>query len=526
MQVQVNPLSKSLTEFKVVVPHSELDAIYDQQYRSMSSARVDGFRAGHFTKSAFLQKYGKRVQQSIFEDYTQRAVKEVYKTIRDQQISIFKHLPDSVFKNDVQYEGYGKDFTFSVTYFLTPENLEKRDLSQIELDAIKISVTDEDLKKTEEQLCLQAGTMEDFSGAVEMGKGHVLKIDSVATFAESGEPMKGGTFTGMTLRIDRDRMIPGFSEALVGHSVNETVSTVLTFPEDYHAEDLRNAKVKFDITIKSVKHLVPAELNLDLFKKLNCKSMEEGEASLKAQLALKARHQSVTYNQLCILKALKEIYPEVHAPEEYVTLYVERELEKKDPNFKNLPAQLRPVILEYQKAAYRPNVDFSYRAYCMMSLYDMNLTVSEEELEPIFQLMASNFDGADQASILKELKKDKEARASAGSLLALEKFNTQMQSMVKSVNTKECSCYEADKLYAELNNELNTVFKAEAKAALEAEEAKRKAEAEQVAAPAAPAVAVADAAAPAAPEAEAAPAEAAAPAPAAEAAPASESTQA
>lgn len=512
MQVQVNPLSNSLTEFKVVVPHSELDAIYDQQYRSMSSARVDGFRAGHFTKSAFLQKYGKRVQESILEDYTKRAVQEVYKTIHAQQIRIFSYLPDPVYKSDVQYDGYGKDFTFFVSYFITPENLEKRDLSQIELDAIKISVTDEDLKKTEEQLCLQAGTMEEFSGAVEMGKGHVLKIDSVATYDESGEPMTGGTFTDMTLRIDRDRMIPGFSEALVGHSVNETVSTVLTFPEDYHVEKLRNAKVKFDVTIKSIKHLVPAELNLDLFKKLNCKSIEEGEASLKAQLGLKARHQEVSYNQLCILKVLKDIYPDLHAPDEYVTLLLERDLERKDSSFKNLPEQLRPVVLDYHKAAYSTGVDFSYRAYCMMALYEMKPSITEEELEPIFKLMASNFDGSDQDAILKELKKDKEARTSASALLILEKFNAQMQSMVKSVNTKECSCYEADKLYAELNNEINRGFDDEAKAALEAEEAKRKAEAEQTAAQAAPSAPATEAADAAAPAAEYAPAEASAPA--------------
>ena len=142
----------------------------------------------------------------------------------------------------------------------------------------------------------------------------------------------------------------------------------------------------------------------------------------------------------------------------------------------------------------------------------MKPSITEEELEPIFKLMASNFDGSDQDAILKELKKDKEARTSASALLILEKFNAQMQSMVKSVNTKECSCYEADKLYAELNNEINRGFDDEAKAALEAEEAKRKAEAEQTAAQAAPAAPAPEAADAAAPAAESAPAEASAPA--------------
>ena len=60
-------------------------------------------------------------------------------------------------------------------------------------------------------------------------------------------------------------MIPGFEDGLVGASAGDERTLELTFPEDYHSEELKGAAVEFKVSVKEVKTLEPAELNAELF---------------------------------------------------------------------------------------------------------------------------------------------------------------------------------------------------------------------------------------------------------------------
>ena len=82
---------------------------------------------------------------------------------------------------------------------------------------------------------------------------------------KDGEAFEGGTGTDTALELGSGRMIPGFEDGLVGASAGDERTLELTFPEDYHSEELKGAAVEFKVSVKEVKTLEPAELNAELF---------------------------------------------------------------------------------------------------------------------------------------------------------------------------------------------------------------------------------------------------------------------
>ena len=81
--------------------------------------------------------------------------------------------------------------------------------------------------------------------------GDTVVIDFVGSV--DGVEFDGGKGDNFSLGLGSGQFIPGFEEQLVGHSAGETVDVVVTFPEDYQAEDLAGKEAKFVTTIHEVK---------------------------------------------------------------------------------------------------------------------------------------------------------------------------------------------------------------------------------------------------------------------------------
>lgn len=75
------------------------------------------------------------------------------------------------------------------------------------------------------------------------------------------KPFDGGSATDYGLRLGEGQFIPGFEEGVVGHKAGDEFSLDLKFPKDYHAKELADAKVVFDVKLKKVNEVVLPELN-------------------------------------------------------------------------------------------------------------------------------------------------------------------------------------------------------------------------------------------------------------------------
>ena len=102
-----------------------------------------------------------------------------------------------------------------------------------------------------------------------------VTIDFVGSV--DGEEFEGGKASDFVLFMGQGRMIPGFEEGIVGHKAGDKFTIDVTFPEEYHAENLKGKAAKFDITLKKVEVMVLPELTDEFVAKFgpNTKSVAD-----------------------------------------------------------------------------------------------------------------------------------------------------------------------------------------------------------------------------------------------------------
>ena len=130
-------------------------------------------------------------------------------------------------------------------------------------------VKDEDIDNIIDVFRKQQGSWE----AVERAAvdGDKVNVDYAGT--RDGEAFEGGSAEESELELGSGRMIPGFEDGVVGMQAGEEKTLELSFPEDYHSEELKGAAVEFKVKLNSVLELEPAPLDEELFEKYG---VEEG----------------------------------------------------------------------------------------------------------------------------------------------------------------------------------------------------------------------------------------------------------
>ena len=150
----------------------------------------------------------------------------------------------------------GKDLEFEATFEVYPE-IELKGLESIEVEKPVVDVKDEDLANMLETLRKQHASWVESNEAA--GENARVTIDFVGTI--DGEEFEGGKAEDFPLELGQGRMIPGFEDNIAGKKAGEEVVADVTFPEEYHAENLKGKAAQFTITVKKVEVQELPELN-------------------------------------------------------------------------------------------------------------------------------------------------------------------------------------------------------------------------------------------------------------------------
>ena len=119
-------------------------------------------------------------------------------------------------------------------------------------------------------------------------KGNIVHIDY--TGYADGQAFPGGSATGQAVELGRGRMIPGFEEGILGHKAGEEFDVEVTFPPQYHAQELAGKHATFKIKVHDVCVRQLPALNSDFAKKVGkVDSMEELRASIRGQIEERKR---------------------------------------------------------------------------------------------------------------------------------------------------------------------------------------------------------------------------------------------
>lgn len=172
----------------------------------------------------------------------------------------------------------GKDLVFTATFEVYPE-VKLQGLENIKVEKPTVEITEADIDKMIDVLRKQQATWAESQDVVKADDR--VTIDFVGSV--DGEEFEGGKATDFVLFMGQGRMIPGFEEGIIGHKAGEQFDIDVTFPAEYHAENLKGKAAKFAITLKKIENMVLPELTDEFVAKFgpNTKSVADLRAEIR-----------------------------------------------------------------------------------------------------------------------------------------------------------------------------------------------------------------------------------------------------
>lgn len=254
----------------VKIEKEEFEKAIDKAFESKKSEiKMDGFRQGKVPKDVYFKKVGKEslymdALDILLPDAYDKAMKD-YKPIIDPKVDIKSISEDGV------------EFIFTITT-----------MPNVEIKKYKgLNVKKEEVKVTEEEINHEMGhLLERFTelsvkeeGKVETGDIAIIDFEGF----KDDVAFEGGKGENYSLEIGSNTFIPGFEEQVIGMEKGEEKDINLTFPEDYHAEDLKGAEVVFKVKLHEIKEKKTRELDEEFFEDLGLEGVDT-EEKLKEEI--------------------------------------------------------------------------------------------------------------------------------------------------------------------------------------------------------------------------------------------------
>lgn len=229
--------------------------------------KMDGFRKGQVPYDVYVKKMG---VEALYMDAVDIAVDVLYaKLLKDEKTIIPVATPGIDIKN-INHDEIEIEFTL-----VSAPKVELGKHTKLGIKKEEVVVTDSQIEHELHHLQEQFVEVKELDDDAVIKEGNVAVIDFEG-FKE-GKAFKGGKGEDYSLEIGSHTFIPGFEEALVGLKKGDTKDVNVTFPENYHSEDLKGQPVIFKVTVKAVKERVLPEFNKEFFEDLNVGGVESLE---------------------------------------------------------------------------------------------------------------------------------------------------------------------------------------------------------------------------------------------------------
>lgn len=276
MSYTVEKLEKSRVKFTFDVDAERFGkAVVAAYNKTKHKYSVPGFRKGHVPMKVIEGMYGKEV---FFEDAMDIVIPEVYSEALDKEHDIEPVAQPELESFDFKEDG---GVTFVLTTAVRPEvKLGKYKGLSVERKVEKVTAkqVDEEVENAREK---QARILDTDEAAKD---GDIVNIDFVGSV--DGVKFDGGSAEGYDLTLGSGSFIPGFEEQLVGAKKGDKVDVKVTFPEDYHAAELKGKEAVFECTVNAVKKKELPALDDDFAKEISeFDTLAEYKADVKARLA-------------------------------------------------------------------------------------------------------------------------------------------------------------------------------------------------------------------------------------------------
>lgn len=255
MQVSVETTEGLGRRLSITIKSEDITKAVDKELiNTAKKVRIDGFRKGKVPLKIVEQRYGASILQDALSDLMQRNFIDAIIQEKLNPAGAPTYIPTE-YKN-------GEDYTFTVEFEVYPE-IKIKDLDKIEVEKPVAEVVDADVETMIETLRKQQGTWKAVKKAAK--EQNRVTLDFLGKV--DGAEFEGGKADDFALVLGQGRMIPGFEDAIIGHKAGDEFDINVTFPEDYHAENLKGKPAVFSASLKKVEELELPELTEEVVKR-------------------------------------------------------------------------------------------------------------------------------------------------------------------------------------------------------------------------------------------------------------------
>ncbi len=271
-------MSKNEKEIKMELEGKEWEECLDKAFKKNNKkAKIDGFRPGKAPKDVFIKRYG---IESLFMDAADEAIYVAY----DKVISENKDILDKlVARPDINIESIDeKKIVLKFVLTMRPE-VKLGKYTDLGVKKAKATATKKEIEESIDNMRNRYAEDVIKEGKIASGDIAVINFEGFV----DGKPFEGGKGENYSLKIGSGTFIPGFEDQLIGLKALDEKDVKVTFPEDYHAEDLKGKDAVFKVKVIEVKEDSVPELDKDFFDDLGMEGItnkEELEKTVKENI--------------------------------------------------------------------------------------------------------------------------------------------------------------------------------------------------------------------------------------------------
>ncbi|WP_016955530.1 trigger factor [Catenovulum agarivorans] len=254
MQVSVETTQGLERRVTITVPADKVESAVKSRLQGLAKTqRIDGFRPGKVPVSVIKKRFGAAVRQEVAQEVIQQ---NFYQAVVQEKLN-----PAGTPSIQEQSMNEGEDFSFTAVFEVYPE-VKVEGLDALKVEKATAEVTDADLDNMLETLRKQHSKFETVERAA--AEGDRVNLDFEGSV--DGEVFEGGKAEGFDIELGSGRMIPGFEDGIIGLAAGEEKSIDVTFPEEYHAENLKGKPAVFKIKVNKVEERKLPELDEEFCK--------------------------------------------------------------------------------------------------------------------------------------------------------------------------------------------------------------------------------------------------------------------
>lgn len=338
MKVTAERIDNHKVVLEMEVPQAEVSKAIERAYAKLANKiNIPGFRKGKAPRKILEQRLGK--QALLDEAFEILAPKSFNEALQQEKVE-----PVDRPQIDVVTLEEDKDLVFKATVTVKPEvTLGEYKGLKVEKQTVQVTdaQVDEQIKSMQSNQAKMVA-MED--AQIQDGDFAVIDFEGFI----DGEAFEGGEGKGYPLQIGSGSFIPGFEEQLIGTKAGEEREVNVTFPEEYHAENLAGKAAIFKVKINDVKRKELPELNDEFVKSASAfQTVDELKNDVRNKLEEAAKQKAETEARASAIKAASDNIT-VDVPEVMVENRISHMIEELDISLQNRGMKLEQY-LQYAK---------------------------------------------------------------------------------------------------------------------------------------------------------------------------------